>query len=593
MKARAAPGYAAWILIAGSATTGILLSQAPRPIPERQEQPPGEWRSAGRDNALTRFSPLDQINRETVGRLQPVWSFETGAAGPHEGNPLVVGTTLFIHTPYPNQVMALDLTRPESPVKWRYAAPLPGPRPGRPARPGTPPLPMPTGCCDVGSRGLAYHESGKLYVPILSGELAALDARTGREIWRVRNSDWRSGATLAGAPLVAGNLVLVGVSGAENGVRGYLTAYDAMNGRLVWRGWSTGPDSTILLDGPANPVYSTHRNRDLGVSTWTGGSGWQWGGGTPSGWLSFDPALDLVFYGTDQPAPANPAARPGDNKWTSSIFARELATGRVRWILQLTPHDQWGYGAANENILADLIIGAEPVKALVHFDRNGFVYTIDRATGKLLTAERFGPVNWSRLIDQASGLPVLDPRYRAPGGTAKTADICPASIGMKFFQPAAYSPQTSLFFVPANNLCMDMEIRPGGSDVAVTAKAGPGNTRGRFLAWNAATAALVWENREPLGVAGGALATAGGLVFYGTLDGWLKALDQTSGRELWKYRTPSGIVGNPIAFLGPDGKEYIAVLSGLGGWWGLGGNGAFPELAGTGSPTGVLTVFGW
>jgi PQQ-dependent dehydrogenase (methanol/ethanol family) len=590
MKALAAPGYAVWILIAGSGSTGVLLGQRPsRPAPPTA----GEWRAPGRDDGLTRYSPLDQITRENVNRLRPVWSFETGVPGPYEGNPLVVGTTLYLHTPYPNQVFALDLARPESPVRWRYAAPLPGARPGAPPPPpGTPPPPMPTGCCDTGSRGLAYHESGILYVPILSGEIAALDARTGREIWRVRNSDWRTGATLSSAPLVARDLVLVGLSGAGHGVRGYLTAYDARNGRLVWRAWSTGPDRDVLLDGPANPVYASHRNPDLGVSTWTG-TAWQWGGGTPSGWLSFDPTLDLVFSGTDQPYPANPAVRPGDNKWTSSLIARELATGRVRWALQLTPHDQWGYGAANENILVDLTIAGVPVRALVHFDRNGFVYTIDRATGKLLTAERFGPVNWAGPFDLSSGAPVLDPRYGAPRGSGRTTGVCPASIGMKYLQPAAYSPQTHLFFVPLNNLCMDLEILPGGRDVAVTARAGPGGVRGRFLAWNAAAAALVWENREPLAVAGGALATAGGLVFYGTLDGWLKALDQSTGREIWKYRTPAGIVGNPITFLGPDGRQYVAVVSGLGGWWGLGGDGAFPELAGTGSPTGVLTVFGW
>jgi alcohol dehydrogenase (cytochrome c) len=546
----------------------------------------GDWRAPGRDDALTRWSPLDQITRENVAQLQPVWSFSTGAIGPHEGNPLVVGSTLYLHTPYPNQVFALDLTKPEDPVKWRYAAPLPGP-----VRKGQPPPFMPTGCCDIGSRGLAWHESGKLFVPVLSGELAALDARTGREIWRVRNSDWRTGATLAGPPLVAGDLVIVGMAGAESGVRGYLTAYDARNGRLAWRGYSTGPDRDLLLDGPANPAYSSHQGRDLGLTSWKG-QAWRWGGGTPSGWLSFDPVLKLVFSGTDQPSPPNPLARPGDNKWASSLVARDLATGQIRWALQLTPHDQWGYGAANESILADLTIGGSSVRALVHFDRNGFVYTVDRATGKLLMAERYGPVNWAGSMDVMTALPLPEPSRRAPRGGATTSGVCPARIGMKYLQPAAYAPGDGVFFVPLNNLCMDLKVRPGGRDLAVTAQPGPGNLRGRFIAWSAANAALLWENREPLAVAGGALATAGGLVFYGTLDGWLKAVDQSNGRELWKFKTPSGIVGNPIAFLGPDGKQYIAVLSGVGGWWGLGGDGAFPELAGQPGASGVLTVFG-
>jgi len=527
----------------------------------------GEWRAYSADEGSTRYSPLDQINRDNVAGLAPAWSFSTDVAGPHEGSPLVVDSTLFVHTPYPNRVFALDLTRPGAPVKWTYTAP-------------TPPASLIAGA----SRGLAWHPSGRIYVPILSGELAALDARTGREIWRVRNSDWRSGASLAGAPLVAGDLVIVGVSGAAHGVRGYLTAYDARNGRLVWRAWSTGPDTEVLLDGPANPAYPSHQTRDLGRSSWPGDA-WRYGGGTPSGWLSYDAGPGLVYYGTDEPGPPNPAARPGENKWSSSIMARELATGRLRWALQLTPHDQWGYGAANENVLVDLTIAGRPIRALVHFDRNGFVYTIDRVVGRLIMSERFGPLNWALSVDPGTAVPRLEPKYSAPRGSATTSGICPAAVGAKSLQPASFAPPSGLFFVPLNNLCMDMTVLPGGRDLAVTVKPGPGTVRGRFIAWNAASTALVWENREPLPVSGGALATAGGLVFYGTLDGWLKALDQSSGRELWKYKTPTGIVGSPISFLGPDGKQYVAVLSGLSA-------GALPDESVPGPTTGVLTVFG-
>lgn len=556
MRFPAASRYAILVLVA---------LQQPRPLRDASGSP-GAWPSAGRDDALTRWSPLDQINRDNVAKLVPAWSFATGVAGPHEGSPLVVGSTLFVHTPYPNKVFALDLSRPGAPVIWTYAAPT------SPTAPTAP----------TASRGLAWHRSGKIYVPILSGELAALDARTGREIWRVRNSDWRSGAFLAGAPLVSGDLVIVGVSGAAKGVRGYLTAYDARNGRLVWRAWSTGPDADVLLEGPANPAYPSHQNRDLGSSTWPG-EAWRIGGGTPSGWLSVDPALGLVYYGTDEPSPPNPAARPGDNKWTGSIIARELSTGNMRWALQLTPHDQWGYGASNENVLADLTMAGKPVKALVHFDRNGFVYTIDRTVGKLLMSERFGPLNWALSVDPGTATPRLEPRYSAPRGSATTSAVCPAALGAKSLQPASFAPPSGLFFVPLNNLCMDMKVMPGGRDFAMTVNPGPGNARGRFIAWNAAGTALVWENREPLPVSGGSLATAGGLVFYGTQDGWIKALDQATGRELWKYKTPTGIVGSPIAFLGPDGKQYIAVLSGL----------AALADESTPAPTmGVLTVFG-
>lgn len=581
MKSIAASWCAILVLVAGAGSVDTM--QQPRSAADSTKAD-GEWASAGRDDRLTRWSPLDQINRDNVASLAPAWSFSTGIAGPHEGGPLVIGSTLFVQTPYPNQVYALDLTRPGAPVKWKYVAPLPRPvRGARAPRDTTPPA-MPTGCCGGGSRGLAWHKSGRIYVPILSGELAALDAKTGREIWRVRNSDWRTGAFLTGAPLVAGDRVIVGVSGAANGVRGYLTAYDAANGRLVWRAWSTGPDADVLLDGPANAAYPSHQARDLGRSTWPG-EAWRQGGGTPSGWLSFDAALGLVFYGTDEPGPPNPAVRPGENKWTSSVIARELSTGRMRWALQLTPHDQWGFGAGNENVLVDLTIAARPVKALVHFDRNGFVYTIDRTVGKLLTSERYGPLNWALSVDPGSATPRLEPKYGAPRGNASTAGVCPAGVGAKSFPPVSFAPPTGMFFVPLNNLCMDMRIMPGGRDVAVTLEPGPGNVRGRFIAWNAATTALAWENREPLPVSGGALATAGGLVFYGTLDGWLKALDQSSGRELWKYKTPTGIVGSPITFLGPDGKQYVAVLSGLPA-------GALDNEASPGPTMGVLTVFG-
>jgi PQQ-dependent dehydrogenase (methanol/ethanol family) len=588
-------------------TTSLTAQRRPAP-PVVAGPPAGDWQSAGRDYALTRYSPLDQISTSNVGQLRPVWTFSTGSLRGHEGSPLVVGPVMFVHTPYPNSVYALDLSQPGAPVKWRYTAPLPGPAPKPTADPPAIPS-LPTGCCDAGSRGLAWHSSGKLYVPLLSGELAALDAGTGREIWRVRNADPKLGATLAAAPLVVGDLVFAGVSGAEYGVRGYLTAYDALTGRLVWRGYSTGPDADVLLDGSANANYVSHQGRDLGVSSW-GGEGWRTGGGTTSGWISYDPGLNLIYYGTDQPAPGNPAARPGDDKWTSSILARDPASGKVRWAFQVTPHDEWGYGGSNENILVDLTIHGAPVKALVHFDRNGFAYTLDRGTGRVLVAERFGPANWARAVDLSSGVPQRDPRYGAPAPAVPpvgarrgppgplASGICPGSIGTKFLQPAAWSPLTSLFYLPLNNLCMDLRVSPvsytGGepfSGATITMTAGPGGNRGRFVAWDAAAASIAWEVKEPLPVASGALTTAGGLVFYGTLDGWLKALDQKTGRELWRFKTPSGIIGSPIAFAGPDGKEYIAVIAGIGGWWGLGANGGL-DSASMSNPGGVLLVFG-
>lgn len=545
----------------------------------------------GRDYGLTRYSPLDQITTGNAAQLRLVWSFSTGTTRAHEGNPLVVGSMMYVHTPYPNVVYALDLSQPGTKVQWKYSAPLTD-RPSTRGTAGAVPPSLPTGCCDVGSRGLAYHPSGILFAPLLNGDLAALDARTGREIWRVRNTDSRIGGTVSSAPLVVRDLVLVGESGAEYGVRGHLTAYEAKTGRLVWRGWSTGPDSDVLIVGPANTNYGSHQGRDLGVSTWPTG-GWRTGGGTASGWISYDPSLDLVYYGTDQAAPGYAAQRLGDNKWASSIFARDVSTGQVRWAFQMTPHDAWGYGGANENLLVDLPGRGAPLKALVHFDRNGFAYTIDRATGKVVVAEKYGPANWARVVDLTSGLPTVQPPSAGRSG------ICPAGIGAKYLQPAAFSPLTNLFYVPLNNLCMELKSTPVAYvpgqpylGTTVTVLPGPGGNRGRFIAWNASTATIAWEVREPMTVAGGALTTAGGLVFYGTLEGWIKALDQRTGRELWRFQTPAGIVGNPMTFSGPDGKQYLAVFSGVGGWWALSGNGTLTDLESMPAKEGVLLVFG-
>lgn len=582
---RAAVGAFLAVIGIGGAAAGQRAPAGARPT-AADTLLPGEWRAAGRDPGMTRFSPLGQITTANAASLRPVWTFSTGQLRAHEGAPLVVGTVMYVHSPFPNTVFALDLTRPGAPALWRYSIPQ------------TPtPVAPPTGCCDVGSRGLAFHRSGKILVPLLTGELAALDAKTGREIWRVRNADGKTGATMPGAPLVVKDLVIVGTGGAEYGVRGSLTAYDANTGKLVWRAFHTGPDTDVLIDGPVNTQFGSYRGRDLGVSSWPG-EAWKRGGATASGWLSYDADTDLIFYGTDRPASALASPRPGDNRWSSTVFARSATTGHVRWAYQITPHDQWGYDGSNEFIVADLTMAGKPVKGLVHFDRNGFAYTFDRLTGQLLIAERFGPANWATRIDLGEGSPVLDPKFSQ--GATRTAGICPAALGAKGLEPAAYSPVSGMFFVPTSNLCM--EITPGAVPtfaagqpflgVAVKASFGPGINRGRFIAWNGATGTVSWQIQEPYPVTGGALATAGGVVFYGTMDGWIKGVNQTSGLELWRFKLPSGVVGSPMTFLGPDGKQYLAVLSGFGGWLGLGGSGAYPDLSRISNPGGTLFVFG-
>jgi PQQ-dependent dehydrogenase (methanol/ethanol family) len=561
-------------------------------------QAPGDWTMTGRTPDLQRFSPLNQITTANVRNLKAAWSFSTGTLRGHEGNPLVINNVMYVHSSFPNKVYALDLTKPGAPIIWQHT-------PKQPAEA------IPIACCDLVNRGLAYHPSGKLFIELLAGDLLALDARTGRQLWRVPNADYRQGSTMTNAPIVIKDIVIAGISGGEFGVRGRVTAYDVNSGRELWRGYSTGPDADVKIVGDANPAYPSHRGKDLGVTTWQGDE-WQRGGGTTWGWYSYDPELNLFYYSSGNPGTWNPDQRPGDNKWSMTIFARNPDNGQVKWAYQMTPHDEWDYDGVNENILADLTIGGRAVKALVHFDRNGFGYTLDRTNGRVLVAKPFGPVNWATSVDLATGLPVRNPRYGTTSAR-NTTEICPAAIGFKDQQPAAFSPVTGLFYVPANHICMDyegVEVKYSAGQPYVGAIVrmypGPGGHRGRFIAWDATTGSVKWEIKENLAAYGGALATAGGVVFYGTMEGWLKAVDARTGAELWRFKTPSGIIGNPMTYMGPDGKQYVAVLSGVGGWAGigvaadigpedptagLGALGAFGDVSSFSTQGGVLTVF--
>ena len=540
--------------------------------------PAGDWPAAGRDPALTRFSPLTELTPANVGELKVLWSWPTGSVAGHEGNPLVVGGKLYLQTPHPGRVVAFDLSTPGAPPFWNYVPPA-----GR--------GPVLSVCCDVGNRGLAWHSSGKLFLAAFTGHLVALDGRTGRVLWRVANGDPSTGVTMQSAPIVIGDLVLVGVGGGEFGNRGHLTAYQIQTGKQVWRAWSTGTDQETLIGPTPNLHYPTHQARGLGRSTWVADS-WTRGGGATWGWLSYDPELDLVYYGTGAPAPMNWYQRVGDSKWTSSLIARNPKTGQARWVLQLTPGDRWGFGASNENILIDVTFGGRPVKALVHFDRNGFAYTIDRTAGRILLAQKYGPVNWARDVNPATSLPTIDSQY-LPRASGVTRGICPSLVGMKSFQPAAYSPVTELFYVPGMDLCMDLEPLGASFEVGkpfvgarVQLTTGSSGSRGRFLAWSATTGAIAWEIREPFPVFSGALATAGGLVIYGTLDGWLKAVDAIDGRERWRFKTPSGIISNPISFATAEGRQLIAIVTGIGTV------GILADLIGKVEPGGTLLILG-
>jgi PQQ-dependent dehydrogenase (methanol/ethanol family) len=503
---------------------------------------------------------LSQITPANAASLRVAWTFSTGVLRGHEGQPLVVNNTMYLVTPYPNVAYALDLTQEGFPLKWKY-------------RPENAQQAVGIACCDVVNRGASY-ANGKIVYNLLDGHTVAVDANTGAELWRTSMGDINRGETITMAPLIVKNHVIVGSSGGEMGIRGWVAALDLNTGKQQWRAYNIGPDTDIKVGKRFKAFYPQDNGVNLGATSWPGNS-WKIGGAAVWGWISYDPELNLIYHGTSNPGPWNGVQRPGDNKWAAAIIARDADTGEMVWAFQPTPHDIWDYDAVNENILVDLPIGGTTRKALVHFDRNGFAYTMDRATGEVILAKPYVPMNWSSGVDLKTGRPVVMPEKATKQGEL-VKDICPSLEGGKNQQPAAFSPKTGIFYVPTNNLCMDFE----GREVSYIAgtpyiggmapeKGGPGEHKGEFIAWNAVTGEKLWGIKEPFPVWGGALATGGGVVFYGTLDGWFKAVDESNGNVLWKFKVGSGVVGNPIAYTGPDGKEYIAVYSGLGGDMGL------------------------
>jgi PQQ-dependent dehydrogenase (methanol/ethanol family) len=562
-----------------------------------------QWVMPAANYANTRHSTLKQITADNVGKLQVAWTFSTGVLRGHEGAPLVIGDMMYLHGPFPNPVYALDLKN-ENKIVWKY-------------EPVQDPNVIPVMCCDTVNRGLSYAD-GKIFMSQSDTTLVALDAKTGKVVWSVKNGDPGKGETSTGAPHVIKDKVLVGISGGEFGVRGSVTAYDLKTGQRKWRGYSMGPDSDTLID----PVKTTHLGKPVGPNSGTNtfqGDQWQIGGGTTWGWYSYDPDLNLMYYGTGNPSTWNPKQRPGDNRWSMTIFARDVDTGVARWVYQMTPHDEWDYDGVNEMILADQQIGGQTRKTLVHFDRNGLGYTLDRTNGELLVADKYDPkVNWTTGVDMNKssatyGRPAVVPAFSTEhnGEDVNSKNICPAALGSKDEQPAAYSPDTGLFYVPTNHVCMDYEpfhvrYTAGQPYVGAVLSMYPpqGETNmGNFIAWDAKTGKIAWSNKEQFSVWSGALSTAGGVVFYGTLEGYLKAVDAKTGKELYKFKTPSGIIGNVMTYE-HGGKQYVAVLSGVGGWAGIGlaagltdptaGLGAVGGYAGLRNYTslgGQLTVF--
>ncbi|TGS19142.1 PQQ-dependent dehydrogenase, methanol/ethanol family [Mesorhizobium sp. M2E.F.Ca.ET.209.01.1.1] len=542
-------------------TAASQTPPAPAISPPATAAPPddGQWTMPAKNYASTRYSELAEINEGNVKNLQVAFTFSTGVNKGQEAAPLVIGNTMYIVTPFPNVAYALDLSKPGAPMKWKY-------------EPNPEPAAQGVACCDVVTRGAAFAD-GRIFFNTLDGHTIALDANTGQPIWNAHIANINIGETITMAPLVVKGKVLVGNSGGEMGVRGWVKALDAGDGHVVWTAYNTGPDKEVLIGPDFKPHYDMDKGKDLGVTTWPP-EAWKIGGGNMWGWISYDPDLNLIFHGTGNPGPWNPDLRPGDNKWTSGIFARDADTGAAKWFYQWTPHDLHDYDGINEQVLLDMNWQGKPRKVLVRPERNGYLYVLDRTTGEVLSAKPYGPVNSSKGVDLKTGRLIENPDKLT--GTGKVVrDICPTASGLKDWQPSAFSPKTGLLYIPHNNLCMDEEgvevnYIAGTPYVGMNVRMipGPGGNRGAFTAWDIAAEKPAWSLKENFPVWSGAVVTAGDVVFYGTMEGWFKAVSAKTGDLLWQFKTSSGIIGQPITYRGPDGHQYVAILSGVGGWAG-------------------------
>jgi PQQ-dependent dehydrogenase (methanol/ethanol family) len=553
-------------LAASLAVPGLALANADV---EKNIANSKNWAMQAGDMFNQRYSKLNQINKGNVGKMQVAWTFSTGVLRGHEGSPLVIDGKMYLHSPFPNKVFAIDLDTQK--ILWKY-------------EPKQDPAVIPQMCCDTVNRGLAYAE-GKIILQQADSMLIALDAKTGKLVWSTKNGDPKLGAVNTNAPHVFKDKVITGISGGEWGVRGFIAAYNLSDGKLAWKGYSVGPDNEMLIDpdktttwtdGAVKPV-----GKDSSLKTWKGDQ-WKIGGGTTWGWYSYDKALNLMYYGTGNPSTWNPAQRPGDNKWSMTIFARDVDTGVAKWVYQMTPFDEWDFDGINEMILADIPVKGKPTKALVHFDRNGFGYTLDRTNGALLVAEKYDPkVNWATHVDMKTGRPQVVAKYSTAqnGPDVNTKGICPAALGSKDQQPASFDPNTGLFYVPTNHVCMDyepfkVEYTAGqpyvGATLSMFPAPGSHGGMGNYITWDAGTGKIVQSKAEKFSVWSGSLNTAGGLSCYGTLEGYFKCVDAKDiTKELYKFRTPSGIIGNVFTYE-HKGKQYMGVFSGIGGWAGIG-----------------------
>ncbi len=503
------------------------------------------WPVYGGDSGNTRFSASKQINTTNVSKLNVEWALQLGSLRSQESTPILVGDTLYVTSSFgPKNTFAVNAKTGE--VKWTY-------------QPEVPKGIDQYACCDVNNRGVAYND-GKIFLGRLDAHVVALDAKTGKELWKTAIIDYTSGSVITSPPTLVKNLVITGYGGGEYGVRGSIVALDQATGKEVWR------------------TYTVPMGTEPGADTWKGDSGKN-GGGVAWHIGSYDPKLNLVYYGTSNPSPWSASVRGNDssdigkfsNLYTASILALNADTGKITWHYQTTPHDAWDYDGVNELVFADLPFDGKKVPVLMQANRNGFFYVIDRASGKLLSAKQYvDGVNWATGIDMKTGAPIETAgNAKRPGMKRKASNICPNLIGAKNWMPMSYDPQTGLVYIPTMNLCMDLEgieaeYKRGAFYLGVNfdlGKFGPGGHGGGVKAWDPVKQKEVWFNKDELPFNGAMMSTAGGLVFHGDIKGWFKALDAKTGKLLWKFNAGSGITAAPMTYT-LDGKQYVAVVSG-------------------------------
>ena len=526
---------------------------------------PGDWMSYGRTYDEQRFSPLTEINDQDASRLGLAWSADLDTTRGQEATPIVVDGVIYVSTAW-SKVKAYDGATGK--MLWAYDPKVPGEW-------------GPKACCDVVNRGVAVWK-GKVYVGALDGRLIALDARTGQPVWTTQTFDKSTSYAITGAPRIVKGKVIIGAGGAEYNMRGFVSAYDADTGKLVWRFWTVPGDPSKSDGAPSDKPL-----KQIAAPTWAPGTWKLGGGGTVWDAIVYDPELDLLYFGTDNGDPWNQGDRGkvGDNLFLTSIIAVKPDTGEYVWHYQVNPGDEWDYSATQPLMLADLTIDGQPRKVIMQAPKNGFFYVLDRQTGKLISAKTIVPINWASGVDLKTGRPIENPQARY-SVTGKPWTGTPGPLGAHSWNPWAFSPKTGLVYIPTNeagfpyiaeqvfqhhdvgfNTGIDFGAGSLPDDINVQ-KATMASLKGYLLAWDPVRQKEVWRADHPGPANGGVVATAGDLVFQGSYAGEFAAYRADTGKKLWAFDAQAPIIAAPSTFEA-GGHQEVAVLTCGGGAYGL------------------------